>query len=64
MKEKKFEANNNGVKFCIIIKLKSNFVIVKNTCLTKCYEAGVYNLHTFTVAPSIRNDNLKNMLFD
>ncbi len=34
-------------------------LLVKEACITQCYERGEFKLYTFSVAPSIANENSK-----
>jgi hypothetical protein len=34
-------------------------LLVKEACITQCYERGEFKLYTFSVAPSITNENSK-----
>jgi hypothetical protein len=34
-------------------------LLVKEACITECYERGELKLYTFSVAPSIANENSK-----
>ncbi len=66
--KKKNGMNCNGVKLLIFIKYQKHLVIEKRrvicNCKTKCYKIGVWNLYTFSVAPSILFENFKkNVLF-
>ncbi len=59
--KEKIERKSNGVQIFINIKLQIYLVLVKMTvlgaCLTYCYETAVKNVHTFSVVPSMIDNN-------